>query len=170
MTPPSKYYFNSPPLLAKYVMSCVSNITIDIPAIARLSDMHLKRDSNSAPIEISKVFSFEITAFPTVKPKFNSLKRSYDGHGFALSENNQGEYQLENISTHVEAKVTLSPNLYEDQSKDCEITFSCNDIAYRYNEREKVVEFAEDISSRTRWKHKIVWFTDDGSIVEWKNE
>jgi len=76
---------------------------------------------------------------------------------------------LENVSSHIEAKVTVSPNLWEEQTKTCEITFTCNDIPYKYNQRKKVVDLAKEISSRTSWRHKIVWIKDDGRKTEWEN-
>jgi hypothetical protein len=132
-----------------------------------------KRDFESPPVDISEIFSFEITAYPPTKSKlkYKNLQRQYDGHGLILYEDeyNQGVYHLENVSSLIEAKVTVPHNLWDEQTKTYEITFTCNDIPFKYNQCKRVVDLATEISSRTRWTHKIVWITDDGPKIEWKN-
>ena len=76
---------------------------------------------------------------------------------------------MENVSSHIEAKVTIPHNLWDEQTKTYEITFTCNDIPFKYNQCKKVVDLAKEISSRTIWRHKIIWITDDGRKIEWKN-
>ena len=76
---------------------------------------------------------------------------------------------MERTTSLVEATGNLTPNLWEEQTKESKITITCNEIVYRYNSRKEIVDFAEDISSRMSWKHEIVWFTDDGKVTELKN-
>lgn len=76
---------------------------------------------------------------------------------------------MERISSTLEAKVILSPNLWDETTKKCEISFTYTDLDLKYNRRKEVVEFGEDISSLINWRHKIVWFTDDGDVTVWKN-
>jgi len=127
----------------------------------------------SFPLDISKIFSFEITAYPPSKSKlkYRNLQREYNGHGLILyeDEHNQGVYHLENVFSHIEAKVTVPSNLWDEQTKTCKITFTCNEIPFKYNQCKKVVDLAKEISSRTIWRHKIIWITDDGRKIEWKN-
>ena len=75
---------------------------------------------------------------------------------------------MEWVSSPIEANVTLSPNLWEE-TKKCEITFTCVPLTFRYNPRKEIADFEKAISSRISWKHKIVLFTDDGKITVWKN-
>lgn len=76
---------------------------------------------------------------------------------------------MESVLSHIEAKVTIPANLWDEQTKTYEVTFTCNDIPFKYNQCKKVVDLAIEISSRTKCRHKIVWITDDGRRIEWKN-
>jgi hypothetical protein len=131
--------------------------------------MPINHEFKSPSVDISKTFGFQITAFPPVKPKYESLEQRFDGANLMFFEDRQGTYHLEKLSPPLEAKVTLSPNLWDERTKKCEITFTYTDLDLKYNTRKKVVEFGEDISCLINWKHKIVWFTEEGNVVEWKN-
>jgi hypothetical protein len=122
------------------------------------------------PIDVSKTFGFEITAYPPAKPKYESLNRLFNRDNLTFYEVGQGSYHLERTTSLVEATVNVTPNLWEEQTQKSEITIICNNILYRNNFlRKEIVDLAEDISSRMSWKHKIVWHTYDGDITEWKN-
>jgi hypothetical protein len=131
--------------------------------------MSFKHEINFPSIDVSKTFGFQITAFPPVKPKFASLERYYNGDDLTFFEDGHGGYYLERISSTLEAKVSVLPTLWDEGTKTCEVTFTCTDLGLKYNDRKEVVEFGKDISSLTTWKHKIVWFTEDGDIIMWRN-
>jgi hypothetical protein len=121
------------------------------------------------PTDVSNIFGFEITAYPAEKPKFITLDRRFNGDNLTLCEVGQGSYRLERITSLVDARFNVYPSLYEEQSKGCEITIACEYILYKnIFIRTEIVDFAKDISSRISWKHKIVWFTYDGNVTEWK--
>jgi hypothetical protein len=63
----------------------------------------------------------------------------------------------------------VSPNIYEPQTQRCEIKVEYVDLRYKYYARKIVVGFAHAISERMDWKHKIVWCTEDGHVIELKN-
>ncbi|MGA2682284.1 MAG: hypothetical protein ABSF44_10865 [Candidatus Bathyarchaeia archaeon] len=131
--------------------------------------MSFNHEFKTPSVDVSRIFGFQITAFPPVKPKFTSLERSFNAIDLKFYEDGQGGYYLERISSPLEAKVILSPNLWDEGTKNCELTFTYTDLDLKYNQRKEVVEFGEDISSLINWKHKIVWFTDDGDVTVWKN-
>ena len=127
-------------------------------------------DFESFPIETSNIFGFQITAYPSVKPKYASLFKLFNGGHLRLYEVGQGEYRFERETSLVEATGNLTPNLWEKQTKKCEITITCDYILYKdYDFKKEIVAFAKDISSRISWKHKIVWHTYDGDVSVWKN-
>jgi hypothetical protein len=128
-----------------------------------------KYEINCPSIEVSKTYGFEITAFPSIKPKYASLERCYNGADLVFFEDGTGGYHLERVSSTLEAEVCLSPNIWDEGIKTCEVTFKCTELDIKYHMRKEVVEFGKDISALTTWKHKIVWFTDDGDITIWKN-
>jgi len=97
------------------------------------------------------------------------LKQRFSKDDLIFYEDTQGVYHLESKSSPIEAKVTLSPDLWEKQTKTCELTITYIGLeAYKYNSRKKIVDFGKAISSRISWKHKIVWFTDDHAVTVWK--
>jgi hypothetical protein len=119
--------------------------------------------------DVSKTFGFEITAFPPVKPKYSFLERSFKKSAQVFYEDGYGGYCLERLSSSLEAKVILTPNHWEEDKKDCTLVFTYTDLSFKNKERKEVVKFGENISSQMRWKHKIVWFTDDGDKTIWMN-
>ncbi len=131
--------------------------------------MSFNRDFKSPPTDISKTYGFQITAFPPVKPKYKSLERRFNGDDLIFYEDRQGVYHLERTSLPIEAKVTLSPNLWEEPTKTCELTITYVGLEYKYNQRKEIADFEKAISSRINWRQKIVWYTDDGEITEWKD-
>jgi len=130
-------------------------------------------DFESPSIDISEIFGFHINAFPSVKPKYRSLERLFNGDNLSFYEDEQGVYHLEycfeRMSPPIEAKLIVSPNIWEPQTKRCEIKVEYIDLRYRNYARKIVVGFANAISSRMSWKHKIVWCTEGGHVIEWKN-
>ena len=127
-------------------------------------------DFESPPIDTSKIFGFQITTYPPVKPKYASLFKLFNGDNLILYEVGQGSYRLERTTSLVEATGNLTPNLWEEHTKKCEFTITCNYILYRnYDFKKEIVDFAKDISSRMSWKQKIVWYTYEGDKTEWKN-
>ena len=122
---------------------------------------------------MSELFGFHITAFPPVKLKYGSLKQRFNRGSLSFYEDEQGvyhvEYYVERMSSPIEAKLIVSPNLYEPQTKRPEITVDYVDLRYRYYARKEVVGFAIAISSQMSWKHEIVWCTEDSHIIEMKN-
>lgn len=68
----------------------------------------------------------------------------------------------------IDAKVIVSPNLWEPQTKRSEIIFTYISLRYKYNSRKEVVDFANAISSLISYEHDIVWFTDDSKKIIWK--
>jgi hypothetical protein len=138
--------------------------------LTEIIHIHFNYDFESPPIDISKTYGFEVTAFPPVKPKYESLKRRFNGNDLVFYEEDKpGVYHLESMSSPIEVKVIVSPNLWEEKTKKCEIKFSYIGLPYKYNSRKQIVDFAKDVSSRISWKQKIVWFTEDGEIIIWKN-
>jgi hypothetical protein len=131
--------------------------------------MSFNQNFVSSPIDASKIFGFEITAFPPTKPKYETLKRRFKEAGLELYENEQDGYHLEKISTPIEAKVVLSTDSWDEKKKKCEITFTYTDFSLKYKTRKEVAEFGENISSIISWKHKTVWYTEDGDVTIWKN-
>ena len=135
--------------------------------------MSFNHNFESHPIDVSKTFGFQITVFPPIKPKYTYLERSFNGADLIFYEDGQGGYHLEKISSPLEAKVILSPNLWEEGTKNtriCEITFTFIGLDYKYNSRKEIANFGEEISSvLSNWKQKIVWFTEDGHVTVWKN-
>lgn len=132
--------------------------------------MSFNHDFEAPSIDITTIYGFEITAFPPAKLKYASLERKFNGTNLKLYEDRQGEYHLERISSPTEdAEVILSSNLWDEATKKCEIAFTYTDLRFKSNTRKEVVEFGEEISSLINWRHKIVWFTDDGDVTEWKN-
>jgi hypothetical protein len=79
--------------------------------------MSFKHEIKCPSIDISKTFGFQITAFPTVKPKFASLERYYNGADLAFFEDGHGGYHLERKSNTLEAKVSVSPTLWGEETK-----------------------------------------------------
>ena len=131
-------------------------------------EISFNRDFKPPSIDTSKTYGFQITAFPPDKPKYESLKHCFSGDDLIFYEDTQGVYHLESKSSPIEAKVTLSPNLWEEQTKTCELTFTYIGLPYKFNPRKEIADFGKDISSRISWEHKIVWFTDDGPVTVWK--
>jgi hypothetical protein len=118
----------------------------------------------SLPIDVSKTYGFEIIAFPSDKPKYESLGRRFKRANLVFSEDGHGGYYLETTSASLEARVNLSPNPWDGKAKKCEITFTCIGLDLKYNSRKELVEFGENISSLINWEHKIVWFTDNSAL------
>jgi len=79
------------------------------------------------------------------------------------------EYYFEKKSPPIEVKLIVSPNIWEPQTQRYEIKVEYVDLRYRYYAREIVVGFANAISERMSWKHEIVWCTEYGHVIEWKN-
>ena len=75
-------------------------------------------DFESPPIDTSKIFGFQITAYPPVKPKYTSLCKLFNGDHLTLYEVGQGSYRLERTTSLVEATGNLTPNLWEEQTKN----------------------------------------------------
>ncbi len=96
------------------------------------------------------------------------MKRRFSGDDLIFYEDTQGVYHLESKSSPIEAKVTLSSNLWEEQTKTCELTFTHIGLPYKFNPRKEITDFGKAISCRISWKHKIAWFTDDGVVTVWK--
>ena len=136
---------------------------------SEVNNMSFNQNYKSPSIDVSKTFGFEITAFPQVKLKYRNLERNFNGTDLILYEDGKSGYYIERISSTLEAKVNLPPNLWDEKTKDSEITFTYTNLGLKYNKRKEVVEFGEDISSLINWKHKIVWFTEDGDVTVWKN-
>jgi len=130
--------------------------------------MSFNHELKSPIVDVAKTYGFQITAVLQVKPKYTSLERNFNGTNLIFYEDTQGGYHLEKIASPLEAKVILSPNLWDERTKKCEITFTYTDLDLKYNKRKEVVEFGEGISSIINCEHKIVWFTDDGDVTFWK--
>jgi hypothetical protein len=75
------------------------------------------------------------------------------------------EYYVERMSSPIEAKLIVSPNRWEPQTKRCELKVAYSCLGYKYYSRKNVVDFAYAISSRMSWEHEIVWFTEHGKII-----
>jgi hypothetical protein len=79
---------------------------------------------------------------------------------FYEDEQKVGTYHLvcfsEGILSLIEARIILSPNMWEPQTKRCKLIVSCGCLGYKYNQRKEVVDFANAISSRIGWKHEII--------------
>jgi hypothetical protein len=119
-------------------------------------------------VDISKTYAFEMTIFPEKRPKYDTLQRRINDYDIILSEINQGTYRLERRTAPIEAKMIVSPSNYDEKSKNCEITITCNDLGFKYSSRKEIVEFAKDLSLKMdSWTQMFVWFTDDGKYIEW---
>ena len=57
--------------------------------------MPFNHEFKSPSIDVLKTFGFQITAFPPVKPKYESLKQSFDEADLMFFEDGQGTYYLE---------------------------------------------------------------------------
>jgi hypothetical protein len=118
-------------------------------------------------INILKPYAFEIIAFPEEKIKYRNLERIFNDKHLILSEESQGKYLLERRDSSIDAKMIVSPNLYDEQNKQCEITITYAELGIKYSTK-KVVEFAQEISSKMgAWTQMIVWFTDERKFTEW---
>ena len=126
-------------------------------------------------INTSETYGFKITAFPSVKPKQRSLKQHFNRGALTFYEDEYKlglyhlEYYLEKMPAPIEAKFIVLPNLYEKQTKKPEIKIEYSDLRYKYSARKEVVGFANEITSRMRWKHTITWITENGEIRNLKN-
>jgi hypothetical protein len=118
---------------------------------------------------VRETYGFDIFAFPQDKPKYESLERRFKRANLEFSEDGQGGYCLETISASLEARINLSPNPWDEKTKKCEIAFTCIGLDWKYNSRKELVEFGENISSLINWEHKIVWHTENGDVIVWKN-
>jgi hypothetical protein len=125
-----------------------------------------------SPIDVSEIFGFHMTILPPVKPKYRSLERLFNRDNLSLYEDEQGyhlEYYFEKESPPIDVKLVVLPNIWEPQTKRCEIKVEYIDLRYKIHARKIVVSLANAISSRMSWEHEIVWCTENGHIIEWKN-
>jgi len=92
--------------------------------LTEIIHIHFNYDFEYPPIDMSKTYGFEITAFPLVKPKYESLKRRFNGNALVFYEEDKpGVYHLESMSSHIKAKVIVSPNLWEEKTKNAKSHF-----------------------------------------------
>jgi hypothetical protein len=133
--------------------------------------MLFNRDFESSPIDIKNTYGFRIIAFPPVKPKYRSLTRLFNEGGLSFYEDEyeQGvyhmEYYVEGMPSPIETKLIISLT----QTKKPQINIEYNALGYKKYARKEVFGFANAISSRISWEHKIIWFTEDGKKTIWKN-
>ena len=133
--------------------------------------IHFKYDSDFLPVNVSEIYAFQINAFPQSQPIFDSMSRYLNRDNLTFYEDKEkiGAYHLEYCShtlkmpSPIEAtEFILSSNLLEPKKKRYKLTISYGCLGYKKSPRKEVAAFAYAISSHIRWKHEIVWFTEDG--------
>ncbi len=123
-----------------------------------------------SPKDVQTICSFEMTINPPKKPKYKELKRLLDKYPLAFWEPETGTYRVESKISHIEAPVIVSPNMWEEQAKECKISINYDLLGYRFDRRKDMVKFAEAISIQLScWEQEIVWITDDSKRIVWNN-
>lgn len=117
-------------------------------------------------IDITKTYGFQITVFPPTKPKYTYLVQQFKAtDDLELCEDEKG-YHLTMSSTPLDIKIDIFPHIWDEKDKQCKITFTYCELNYKNSYRKQVIKLGREISSCMNWKHKIIWFTEEGKITE----